>query len=121
MTTLPSFLAASTTSFQSSARASEDVRARPTEHAMSTRFENSITPSRFLFLDFDDDILLLDRDRKSLGLQKLVHQFGAVLHPDIEAFDLGAQRIAKGFSGPDVEFPAMPRATQHFALAAVLI
>src|SRR5438552_5461428 len=72
--------------------------------------------------NFDHHILPLDRNWKCLGpKQRLLDQRRAVFHLQIEGANLGAAWIAPGFSGAQVEFPAMPGATHHFAGPAELI
>src|ERR1700761_9401773 len=99
MTSLPSFLAASTTACQSSACAGITNPASQTSNAALSVF---LIPSPLLFsrpgrawpLDFDHDILLFDRDRECLGPERIIGERSALFDFQLIAPHLGAVGLA---------------------------
>src|SRR5215213_6487417 len=67
------------------------------------------------------DVVILYPDWEGLGDKGAFHEFGAWRHRDLILADADAGRIAPGLSGPDVEFPAVPRALHHLAAAGIAI
>src|SRR5882724_1907262 len=69
----------------------------------------------------DNDIAVLDVDRKGLGDIRALRQRLAVLDDDRIGPDLDALRIEPGLPVAHVEFPAVPGTTQQFAYPRALI
>src|SRR6185295_16932262 len=72
-------------------------------------------------LSLDNHVVVLDADRKRLGLVRPFDEPRSGFHRDIIAARLHLARIAPGLSGADVELPGMPRAADDLALAGVLV
>src|SRR5260370_5553346 len=69
----------------------------------------------------DDDVAVLDVNRKSLGHMRPLGQRLAVFDDNRIGSHLDAIRIEPGLPGADVELPSMPGATQEFADPRTLI
>src|SRR5262249_20475439 len=72
-------------------------------------------------LRLDDDVVVLDADRKRLGDVGAFDQFGARLHLDRILPHADPARIAPRFAGADVELPAVPGALHHLASPRIAV
>ena len=90
--------------------------------ALCVGFENCV------LIDFDDDVFLFDGDWEGVGDVWTFFAFGTGCLDVFAAFDLDFifSDAALGRTPPrlpsfDVEFPTVPRASEHLAFAGVVI